>query len=347
MKQNLQRILHRARDRGDLDREEIVELLSVSEGTEIHALIAAAGSVRRACVGDEVRLRGIVEFSNACERSCLYCGLRCGNRKVERYRMSEDEIAASAREMARFRIPTIVLQSGEDSSCDAERICRMVRRIRKETGLIVTLSIGERTREEYREFRRAGADRYLLKHETADVALYGRLRPASRFENRLQCLAWLKELGYEVGSGNMVGLPGQSLESLADDILLMKDLDIDMIGIGPFISHPDTPLGGFPNGSIDLVLKTIAVARMATRNTNIPATTALGTLDPDGRTRALAAGANVIMPDFTPAPYRSHYEIYPGRNRTGADQGIFLENLSRRLASAGRTLGYDASGWRE
>jgi biotin synthase len=332
-------ILKKAEETGILTRREIVRLLSLDDTSGLHALVEAADRIRRRFVGDEVYLRGIVEFSNVCERNCLYCGLRKGNSGLPRYRMTVDEILEAASGIRKLDIGTLVLQSGEDSFFDGDALCRLVERIRMETGLVVTLSVGERPRGDYRAFREAGAGRFLLKHETASPALYRKLHPDSKRENRIQCLRWLRELGYEVGSGCMVGLPGQTPADLADDILLMKDLDADMLGIGPFIPHPQTPLAGSTAGGVQETLKMIAVARLVTRDTNIPATTALTTLDPEGRRKALACGANVVMPDFTPLRYRALYEIYPGRGGIGETDETAIARLKETLASLGRSVG--------
>jgi biotin synthase len=220
----------------------------------------------------------------------------------------------------------------------------MIQRIREETGLSITLSIGEKSYEDYQAFKNAGADRYLLKHETASAELFQKIRPGCKIESRGQCLQWLKELGFEVGTGNMVGLPGQALETLADDLLFMKELDADMLGIGPYIAHSDTPLAASPNGDVELTLKVLAIARLITRNTNIPATTALGTLDPNGRLKALQAGANVVMPDFTPLKYKSLYDIYPGRADVGEAADI-IAKLKQDFTSIGRKILF-GSGYR-
>ena len=252
--------------------------------------------------------------------------------------MPEDEILATAQRIRDEGVGTVVLQSGEDPFFTAERLSDLIGRIREETGLVVTLSVGERPLADYRAFRDAGSSRYLLKYETASSDLYRRLRPGSFLADRLLCLKALGESGYEVGTGNMVGLPGQSLETLADDLLLMKDLHADMLGIGPFLPHPETPLAACPAGDLSLTLKVLAVARLLTRTTNIPATTALGNLDPRGRLMALQAGANVVMPDFTPPAYRNLYEIYPGRNKT-EEASDFLRRLKVDFARMGRTIG--------
>jgi biotin synthase len=327
-----------AEQTGELGRDEIIALLDLPEGPGRDGLFAAADRVRKECVGDEVYLRGIIEFSNYCERNCLYCGLRRGNDKLVRYRIPDDGILAAAGRVRNAGISTVVLQSGEDSWYTRERLCSLIKRIKAEIGLVITLSIGERTFEDYAAFREAGADRFLLKHETASRDLYKRLHPDSQFENRLKCLSWLGLLDYEVGAGCMVGLPGQNLGVLADDILLVKSIKADMIGIGPFIAHPDTPLAAMPDGDAAMTVKTIAVTRLLTRTTNIPATTALGTLEPKGREMALAAGANVMMPDFTPERYRVLYDLYPGRSGVVEPEQA-VRSLREYLLKQGRSIG--------
>ncbi|MFA5323455.1 MAG: [FeFe] hydrogenase H-cluster radical SAM maturase HydE [Smithella sp.] len=322
----------------DLAREDIIELLKLP-GDYSTDLFTVADRVRKEQVGDEIFLRGIIEFSNYCERNCLYCGLRKGNDKLSRYRMSDDEIFTTAKQIRETGIPTAVLQSGEDSFYSADQICRLIEQVKKETGLIITLSIGERSASDFQLFQQAGANRYLLKHETASVKLYKYLRPGCQLDKRMQCLRSLKHLGFETGTGNMVGLPGQTPEILADDLLFMKQLDADMLGIGPFIAHPDTPLAGIENDDIEMTLRVLAVSRLLTRNTNIPATTALATLHPQGRLLALQAGANVVMPDFTPAIYKSRYDIYPGKSDTFSAEEI-IERLKTDIRSLGRTLNF-------
>jgi len=297
-----------------MTRDELLYYLgSVREG-ELYGLFKAADIVRRRYCGDEVHLRGIVEFSNYCVRNCLYCGLRRGNDKLRRYRMGVDEVYEVAKRAAGAGLKTIVLQSGEDPYYTLSELCEMVERI-KGLDVAVTLSIGERSYQDYRALRLAGADRYLLKFETSDERLYALLKPDSSYANRFKCLEHLSSLGYQVGAGNMVGLPYQSLDSLADDILLFEELELDMVGIGPFIPHPDTPLGGFDCGKIVATLKVVALTRILTRNAHIPATTAVATVDPEGRRKALCCGANVVMPNVTPPVYASDYRIYPKRAR--------------------------------
>ena len=331
-------LIGKAQDGKNLNRKEIIQLLSLPAKYSPE-LFSAAYKVRKEQVGDEIFLRGIIEFSNHCERNCLYCGLRKGNANLSRYRMSEDEIIATTEQIKNTGVPTVVLQSGEDSFYSQDIICRLIERIRKETDLIITLSIGERALNDYKAFQQAGANRYLLKHETASLELYRYLRPGCEWEYRLQCLRRLKELGFETGTGNMVGLPGQTPEILADDLLVMKLLDADMLGIGPFIAHPDTPLAGIGNDDLELTLRVLALVRLITRNTNIPATTALATLHPQGRLLALQAGANVVMPDFTPEIYKTRYDIYPGRTDVGPAVEIIIR-LEKDFQSIGRFINY-------
>lgn len=344
--QHVDDIIQKASRGEDLKKEEIIRLLQISEKEQTDALFRTSDDVRKTCVGDEIYLRGIIEFSNICAQNCLYCGLRRDNHSITRYRIPDDVILSSAHRIKDLHVPTIVLQSGEDDFFDRTRLCRLVSRIKEETGLVITLSVGERSRADYRAFKKAGADRYLLKHETASTEIQKRLRPGTSFENRLRCLHWLKELGYEVGTGMMVGLPLQNEETLADDILLMKQIDADMIGIGPFISHSQTPLANHPNGDPDMVLKVIAVTRLVTKTTNIPATTALVTLNPEMRLKALSVGANVVMPDFTPYAYRKFYDIYPGKSDVNRDAASFMNHFQSEVARFGRTIG-EGTGFRK
>ena len=332
----IEKLLLKAEIGKPLTREDIIALLKMP-GELLSDLFATADRVRHNDVGNEIFLRGIIEFSNVCQRNCLYCGLRQGNAKVERYRMTDQEILETAATIKKAGIATCVLQSGEDSFYNADKICRLVESIKEETDLVLTLSIGERPASDYRAFAEAGANRYLLKHETASTELYQYLRPGCRLDARVSCLQTLKTLGFETGTGNMVGLPGQTPEILADDLLLMRMLDADMLGIGPFLPHPDTPLAGIENDGIDMTLRVIAIARLLTRNTNIPATTALATLHPQGRLLALAAGANVVMPDFTPEAYKRRYDIYPGRADVGSAEEI-IKGLKKDFESIGRTI---------
>jgi biotin synthase len=283
--------------------------------------------VRREHVGDAVHLRGLIEISNHCERQCMYCGLRRANGDVVRYRMSREEILDCARQAESLGYGTVVIQAGEDDALTADWVAGIVRWIKSETALAVTLSLGERSLQELELWREAGADRYLLRFETSDERLYRVIHPqrAPDSPNRIARLRQIKQLGYEAGGGVMVGIPGQSYESLARDILTFAELDLDMIGIGPYIAHPRTPLGAGTLGpSIDaadqvpaneeMVYKMVALARIACPMANIPSTTALATINKThGRKQGLLVGANVVMPNVTPLEYRRLYEIYPAK----------------------------------
>ena len=324
-----------AKEGQEISGEDIRFLLSTAEMEERAALFEAADQVRKNCVGDEVHLRGIIEFSNFCIQNCLYCGLRRDNHALARYRMSLPEILAAAKNAKSQELRTVVLQSGEDPWFTRERISDLIRAIKEHTDLAITLSVGEHPYDEYLAWRKAGADRYLLKHETSSPALFRRLRPGRELGERLEALRWLRNLGYEVGSGNMVGLPGQTDEDLAGDIQLFRQYECDMIGIGPFVVHPQTPLAWAVNGQLDRTLMVLAITRLITRDANLPATTAAAVLDENGRRRALLVGANVIMPDITPPGYRQHYQIYPGK----AQMSVTRQAINELIFSLGRKIG--------
>ena len=315
-----------------MDKKEIVERLGKGDPAE---LFKEADNIRRIFCGDEVHIRAIIEFSNYCYRGCLYCGLRRGNMNILRYKMLPDEIVELASKIAQCGLRTIVLQSGDDFGFSQKMLCGIIGKIKQENPEIaITLSIGERLLDDYKAFKDAGADRYLLKHETANHRLYGRLHPGRTLKRRLKILEYLKKLGYQIGAGNIVGLPGQTLDDLADDILLLKDLDVDMAGIGPFIPQKDTPLRNFPCGDLELTLKVLSIGRILTKNAHLPATTALATLDPnEGQLSGLNAGANVIMPDFTPERYRKSYTIYDNKARVDLERAKELVSKAGRLVS--------------
>lgn len=323
----------------NLTQEEIVILLGCRDRKVEEQLFYLADEKRKKYVGEEVHLRGLVEFSNFCRRNCLYCGLRRDNRKLKRYRMSLEELYNLAEKIALQGLKTIVLQSGEDLAYDAKSLASLIHRIKK-LDVAVALSIGEREPWEYALWRDAGADRYLLKQETFDRELFAKLHPDDDFDQRLECQRTLKELGYEVGSGNMVGLPYQTLQSLALDIKKFQEWDFDMIGIGPFIPNPDTPLGeevSNPEGKYLLALKVLALTRVLTKTSNLPATTALGTLIPGGREKALSCGANVFMPNLTPSFYQSRYIIYPGKGIEESWENYLLE-VKKMIERKGRVV---------
>ncbi|HPT41512.1 MAG TPA: [FeFe] hydrogenase H-cluster radical SAM maturase HydE [Candidatus Gastranaerophilaceae bacterium] len=307
----IEKIIKKAEKTNNLTRDEIIELLKYPF-TLHSSLFTASDKVRSKYVGDEVHLRGLIEFSNYCRQNCLYCGLRRDNKKIKRYRLTEKQIIDFSRKAKSYGYQTVVLQSGEDPYFTAERMKKIISEIKK-FDLAITLSIGERNFDEYKAFKKAGADRYLIRIETTDKNLYSKLDPDMDWQNRLNCLKDLRKLDYEVGTGCLVGLPEQTLESLADDILFFKKIDADMIGIGPFIPNENTPLSKANGGSFELALKVMAITRLLCPDANIPATTAMETLNPNGRLIALQSGANVVMPNVTEGEYRKLYEIYPGK----------------------------------
>ncbi|MGK9369622.1 [FeFe] hydrogenase H-cluster radical SAM maturase HydE [Melioribacter sp. Ez-97] len=321
-----------------LNRDEIIYLLGLSDEKEINSLFARADEVRRLYCGDEVHLRGIIDFSNYCEQDCLYCGLRKSNKNLPRYRMTPDEVVEVAHKIINKGIFTIVLQSGEDAYYDTDQIAYIIYSIKRKADVAITLSLGERDFEEYRTWKIAGADRYLIKHETANPKLYAAFHENQKLDERLEHIRFLKEIGYQVGSGNMIGLPNQTLEDIADDILLCKEFDLDMAAFGPFIPAPDTPWHNKKAGDVLLTLKTMAVARIVLKDAHIPATTALATLDEDGRIKGLKAGANVVMPDFTPSPYREKYQIYADRKCVNDNPDYCRSCLQLQIESIGRRV---------
>ncbi|WP_425060083.1 [FeFe] hydrogenase maturase subunit HydE [Sporomusa carbonis] len=340
---NIPALINKAETTHDLTKAEIVTLL-----TDTHyqaELFAAADRVRQKYVGDEVHLRGLIEFSNICKQNCLYCGLRRDNKQVRRYRLEPDVIIDFAVKAQSYGYRTVVLQSGEDECFDVDKMVYIIKKI-KDLDMAITLSVGEKSREVYRQYREAGADRYLLRIETTDKELYERLDPGMSWDNRVRCLNDLKELGYELGTGCMVGIPGQTIESLADDVLFFKKIDADMIGIGPFIPNPDTPLAGESGGTFELSTKVMAMTRLLLPDINIPATTAMESLNPQGRVLALQRGANVVMPNVTEGEYRQMYLLYPGKICINDTPAHCRSCITGKIQSIGRrvseTHGYRA-----
>lgn len=338
-----------------MTHKEIVDWLQTSDSEVLKRLFAQANQCRRDHVGDAVHLRGLIEISNHCSRLCKYCGLRAP-RKIERYRMSQKEILESARRAVHFGFGTVVLQAGEDFSLQAEWIAEVIRAIKAETSLAITLSLGERLPEELLRWREAGADRYLLRFETSDPVLYDAIHPrrGTLPSDRIAQLRQMRTMGYEIGSGVMVGIPGQTFDMLARDIEVFADLDLDMIGIGPFLAHPGTPLGAMADSNVGeeqvpaneiMALKTLALARIACPQANLPSTTALATINTtDGREHGLESGGNVFMPILTPAPYRQMYEIYPGRACVEEDATQCNLCLRGRIQHIGRFVGTGPGG---
>ncbi|MGE5583460.1 MAG: [FeFe] hydrogenase H-cluster radical SAM maturase HydE [Bacillota bacterium] len=319
------------------DRTDLLEAIVNPGGFKARQYIKEADDLRARTAGAAVHLRGLIEFSNYCRNNCLYCGLRRDNRRLNRYRMTKEEILAAARYGAELGYKTVVLQSGEDPAFTGEMIAEIVDAIR-ELGLVVTLSLGEREPWEYRLWRIAGAERYLMRHETADPILYDRLHPGQTLLKRVTLLQVLKELDYQVGTGFMVGLPGQTPETLLADLELARRLQAEMVGIGPFIPHPDTPLGQSTGGTVEQTCLMVALTRLSLPYALIPATTALGSIDPLGRELALQAGANVVMPNLTPRIHRADYQIYPNKICLGDEAAECRGCITRRIEAIGRTV---------
>lgn len=322
-----------------MSKEEVVFLLQLENKADLEKLINRADEVRKKYCGDEVHLRGIIEFSNNCEQECLYCGLRKGNYSLSRYRMNEDEILRAAKDIIALGIKTIVLQSGEDFFYSASYLARVIRGIKNIADIAITLSVGEREFTDYKLWRQAGADRYLLKLEAANSTLYSIYHQRQKLIDRIKHLRFLKSIGFQTGSGNIIGLPHQTLEDIADDILLCKELNVDMVSFSPFIPSENTPYLSKKQCSVELAVKTLAVTRIVLRDSHIPATTALATLDPKGRELGLRAGANIIMPNFTPQPYKSNYLIYANKNRADDDDAGYLERIKKIITSSDRIVG--------
>lgn len=313
-----------------LTKKDILEALTAPDARD---LMAQADAARREHCGEDVFLRGIVEFSNCCARNCQYCGLRRENRRLKRYRMSPAEIRQAAGTLLRWGIRTVILQSGDDAHYTTAMLCDLIRGIKEDApGAAITLSIGERPLEDYAAFREAGADRYLLKHETINAALYDRIHPGQSHAERMKIIERLRELDYQVGVGFLVGLPGQTTDDLAEEILFLQRFQPDMAGIGPFLPQADTPFADQPGAGRETVLRLLALTRLASPCTHLPATTALATLDPaDGFAAGLRSGCNVIMVNGTPDAYRVSYRIYDHRIRSS------LESARRAIQEAGRT----------
>lgn len=332
---------------GDLSDDELKILIESDEFNE--PLAEAADIRRRENYGDKVYIRGLIEFTNYCRNNCYYCGIRRGNKKAERYRLTKDEILLCCDEGYKLGFRTFVMQGGEDPYYTDEMICDIVSKIKSRyPDCAVTLSIGEKPRESYQAFFDAGADRYLLRHETADPEHYGKLHPeAMSLENRKECLFDLKEIGYQVGSGFMVGSPYQTTENLISDLRFLQKLQPDMIGIGPYITHADTPFAEFKSGNVMLTLRLVSILRLMFPYALIPSTTALGTIHPQGRELGLKAGANVVMPNLSPVSVRKLYSLYENKICTGEEAAQCQGCLERRVESAGYKIVTDIGNVRK
>ncbi len=328
-------MITKLRETQDLTDAEFKELLETDRYDA--ELRQNADEVRIANYGRDVYLRGLIEFTNYCKNDCLYCGIRCSNREAERYRLTPEEIMDCCAEGYALGYRTFVLQGGEDPYYTDERVCQIVRMIHKQyPDCAITLSIGEKSRESYQAYFEAGANRYLLRHETANPEHYAMLHPAKMScENRKRCLYDLKEIGYQVGAGIMIGSPHQTTAHIIEDIRFMQDLQPDMIGIGPFLSHKDTPFRDEPNGSLELTLRLLGILRLVFPQVLLPATTALGTMHPRGRELGLQTGANVIMPNLSPVSERKKYMLYDNKICVGDESAQCRNCLEQRVKSAG------------
>lgn len=309
----------------------------ITDGSSCSYLFECADRVRRSVYGDKVYIRGLIEFTNFCKNNCYYCGIRCGNKTAERYRLTKEDILSCCHEGYGLGFRTFVLQGGEDPYYTDEYLCSIISEIRDSyPDCAITLSIGEKPKASYKAFFDAGANRYLLRHETADSEHYGKLHPRDmRLDTRKECLFNLKEIGYQVGSGFMVGSPYQTIDNIISDLRFLQELEPDMVGIGPYVNHKDTPFKDFDNGSVELTLRLISILRLMFPKLLIPSTTALGTLHPEGRELGLKAGANVVMPNLSPKNKRKLYQIYENKLSSDEEAAESLSALKNKVKKAG------------
>ncbi len=336
MKNDFESAVDAIREKQSISKEQLRMILT-DENDSAEYLFEAARNVSEKTFAKQVFLRGLIEFTNYCKNDCYYCGIRCGNQNADRYRLSEEEILSCCEIGEKIGFGTFVLQGGEDPYFDDDKICTIVSRIKEaHPSCAVTLSIGEKSRKSYQRFFDAGADRYLLRHETADEEHYRKLHPSSMsLTNRKQCLYDLREIGYQVGCGIMVGSPYQTIDTIYEDLLFMQDLRPHMIGIGPFIAHRDTPFRDEPNGSVERTLRILSILRLLFPKVLLPATTALGTADVMGREKGILAGANVLMPNLSPANVREKYLLYDGKICTGEEAAECNACLRNRMEKIG------------
>lgn len=331
-----------------LSADEFATLITVPSRDGGDNIAAIAREITDNIHGNKVFARGLLEVGNRCRNNCIYCGIRAENKDVDRYWLKEEEILNACRMAHLTGFRTFVIQGGEWPAMD-DAITRAVHRFKTEfPDSAVTLSLGERSHEIYRLWKEAGADRYLLRHETASARHYSTLHPEGmKLETRLECLKTLKHLGFQVGAGMMVGSPGQTVETLCDDLLLLQELQPEMVGMGPFIPHHSTPFAMFPAGSIELTLRLISIVRILLPHANIPSTTALASLGDNGRIRGLRAGANVVMPNITPTCRRGDYQLYDNKASMGAESAEGIRILMKTLSDAGFILDLGRGDFRQ
>lgn len=335
--QTLVEIIDQIKNEQTIYREQLQTLLATTDEQAINYLRDTARKVADDIYGKQVFIRGLIEFTNYCKNDCIYCGIRRSNPNAQRYRLTEEEILSCCANGYELGFRTFVLQGGEDPYFSDERICNIVAKIKQDyPDCAVTLSIGEKDKASYQAFYDAGADRYLLRHETADEAHYQSLHPAEMsFQHRIQCLYDLKEIGYQVGCGFMVGSPGQTVDTLYEDLMFIKKLQPHMVGIGPFIPQKDTPFGQEPAGTMEQTLRLLSIIRLIHPHVLLPSTTALGTIHPLGREKGIQAGANVVMPNLSPVAVREKYKLYDNKICTGDEAAECRHCMARRMESVG------------
>jgi biotin synthase len=331
------KLIDKLEQQGGLTLDEYVNLIDWRDEDAAAELARRAVRIRKEIYGTDIYVRGLIEISNICKNDCYYCGIRRGNTGCDRYRLTPDEIMECVGEGYKLGFRTFVMQGGEDAWYTDDRLCWIINDIKeRHPDCAVTLSLGERSAESYRRLRDAGADRYLLRHETADRAHYGRLHPADMsFEHRMECLTELKKLGYQTGCGFMVGSPYQTTACIAKDLRFIEEFKPHMCGIGPFIPHKDTPFRDMTAGTLELTCFLLSVIRLIHPQVLLPATTALGTIHPEGRELGILAGANVVMPNLSPAAVRNKYELYDNKLNTGCESAQHLEDLKKRMEAIG------------
>lgn len=336
-------LIKKLESQGVLIHDEFVQILSSYTQEDLEFARGRARKIAQKHFGNKIYIRGLIEFTNICRQNCYYCGLRAENSKVSRYRLTKEDILSCCDEGYPLGFRTFVMQGGEDLHFDDELMCDIIKSIKaRYPDCAITLSIGERSRETYQKYFDAGADRFLLRHETANSEHYAKLHPKNlKLENRKKCLFELKDIGFQTGCGFMVGSPWQTFDTIAEDLLFIHELQPQMVGIGPFIPHKDTPFWDKPHGSLELTLLLLALVRLMLKSVLLPSTTALGTIHPQGREMGILSGANVVMPNLSPLAVRKKYMLYNGKIATGEEAAEGLDHLKNRMQNIGYEITVD------